>query len=251
MNRIISLDVEATGVDPVKDRIVQIAFASYSGLGLPPQSGFELLVNPGCLIPPEATEIHGITDAMVAQKPKFDTIAMDIWASLNGATALVGYNLLRFDLPIIWEEMRRCGITWDWTKVPIIDAGNLFKIKEPRTLEAAVQFYVGREHVGAHGAWADAVATMEVLTGQVNRYSDLTPATFEGLAKASRMEGDDRVDLAGKIVRNEHGVPCFAFGNSKGKPVISDLGFARWMLSKDFSDETKMHLRDIIGKAYA
>lgn len=244
--KFISIDIESTGLDVTKDRIVQLALAVYDGLPTidsQPVEDIDLFFNPGFPMSPEVIAVHGITDDKVKSAPSFSVVADKIAAKIEGAT-LIGFNLWRFDLPMLWEEFNRAGIQWDWTKHPIIDVGNIFKKHEERTLAAAVRFYCGRDHEDAHSAWSDATATAEVLAAQCGRYDDIKTLSPQGLSDASKM--DDNVDLAGKIVRNKDGVAVFAFGKSKGVPVVDDVGFAHWMLSKDFPTETKLCIERLL-----
>lgn len=236
MKPILCFDIESTGTDPATDRIVQLAIRGDGAVGT-------WLFNPGRPIPPGATEIHKITDAMVAECPKFDYHASDIHEIFKRYD-LLGFNLSNFDVPILWEEFYRCGIEWDLSNTKIFDAGTLFKRREQRTLAAAVQFYCGREHSDAHDAGSDVAATWDVWRAQLEKY-DLTKADRDTLAKESAYE-EVRVDLAGKIVVGKDGRPTYNIGKVKGTAVDDDHGFGRWMLDKDFSENTKMHLRKIL-----
>lgn len=232
--KLISLDVESTGVDVAKDRIISLAMVEYGYV----QSTYQKYFNPGVKMTPENIECHGITNEFLEDKPPFKVHAKEIHMLLtSGNPVQVGFNLMNFDIPIIWEELNRAGIQWDLSKTPVIDVGNIFKKKEERTLTAAVKFYCGRSHDGAHDAVADAGATLEVLLAQVERYDELSFMDETELATFSKF--DDRVDLAGKLVRNKDGVVCYNFGKNKGVPVKDDVGYGRWMLSNDFSQNTK------------
>lgn len=242
---IVFFDLETTGVRPESDRIVSFAANKFCHLDNPPEM-FQAIVNPGVPIPPEASAVHGFSDDRVAGLPVFSHYAEKFLSFLAGAD-LAGYNLLNFDVPLLWEEFHRVGFTWDLEGVNILDVGNIFKLKEERTLAAAVRFYCGCEQYMAHDAMADVVATVEVLRGQLARYPDLANLSVQDLAAKSKF--DDRVDLAGKIVRNAAGVPCYNFGKSKGVPVVDDPGFGYWMLGKDFTENTKAVLRNLLELA--
>lgn len=244
--KVISIDIEATGLDVTRDRIVELAMAFYPGMPSPgsvPDDDVDLFFNPGFAMSPEVIAVHGITDERVKDCPKFADHARGILNEIQGAI-LIGFNLWRFDLPILWEELNRAGFQWDWHDNVIIDVGNIFKLREPRSLEAAVQFYCNRPHVDAHSAWSDATATADVLAGQILKYDELKTMSELGLSEASRM--DQNVDLAGKIVRNKDGEAVFGFGKSKGVRVVDDLGFANWILDRDFPTETKLTIEHII-----
>jgi DNA polymerase III subunit epsilon len=230
------IDIESTGTDPATDRIVTLAVVSET-------YAQSIMVNPGRSIPAEATEIHGITDEMVANCEPFEAHASELSIVLR-ACNLVGFNLSNFDVPLLWEEFHRAGIEWDMSDVRIFDAGTLFKRREERTLAAACKFYLGWEMKDNHQAAADAMAALSVWNAQLDRYG-LRGADRDTLAKESAYE-EQRVDLAGKIIIGKDGRPAYGFGKSKGVAVMDDTGYALWMLRSDFSHNTKMHLRNIL-----
>lgn len=237
----VSLDIESTGLDPVKDRIVQFAAVFYSGWPSPAtlESEINWLFDPGFPMTPEVIAIHGITNERIAGCPSFDTAAQAVIDAIAGRV-IIGFNLFGLDLPILWEEFHRCGIKWDWRAHQFIDVGTLFKIREPRTLSAAVRFYCNRDHAEAHDALADAAETAAVFTAQIRRYTDLQSMTIPSIATATRHpERTEIVDLAGKFGRNSKGQIVYCFGKSRGVPVLDDPGIARWMLGKDFPMESQ------------
>lgn len=248
---IVILDVESTGTDPAKDRIVTLAMAKVAYPHGDANDG-ELLIhdwytcqcNPGFPMSEEVIACHGITNEMAASFPPFSTFAPNIERFLNGCD-LAGFNCNNFDVPILWEELYRAGITWNMEGVRVIDAGNIFKKKEERTLSAAVQFYCKREHGKAHDAEADVRATLDVLCAQLQRYQDLAKFSVQELAAFSAM--DERIDLAGKIVKGPDGDPVYTLRKVKGVKVKDDPGFAYWMLDKEFPENTKIVLRQILG----
>lgn len=240
MQPIVFFDLESSGTDIATDRICSISLKKTDFSGFVTDE-FYSVVNPGFLMKPEVIAIHGITNEMAAAAPKFSEIADTIHSFLDGCD-LGGYNLLNFDVPLLWEELNRAGIVWDTTHTRVIDVGNIFKKKEERTLSAAVRFYCGREMEGAHNAAADVDATIDVFLAQLTRYS--LPQDAEQLAEFSRF--DNRIDLAGKIVRNEQGEAVYNIGKSKGVRVKDDPGFGVWMLSNSFTENTKEILRQIL-----
>ena len=223
---VVSIDIESTGVNPVEDRIVEFA----ASVLMPDMTRKKYVqrFNPGIPIPAESTAIHGITDEMVADCPPFSDHAAEILRALSGKD-LAGYNLLRMDLPMLDTEMRRCGLKLDIAGVRIIDCFQIFSKKEPRRLEDAVRRYCGREHTGAHGALADAEATVDILLGQMVEYDDLRAMNLDELAAFSA--GDRKIaDLAGKMYRDADGDLRYAFGKARDVKVKDDPGFAHWML---------------------
>lgn len=245
---LVVLDIEATGLDVASDRIISIGMVAVDPDG--PTCRMEEVLNPGIPIPAEATKIHGYTDEMVSRRYTFKQRATTIYAFLADAD-LAGFNIHNFDLPLLWEEFHRAGIDWDLSDVNVIDAGALFKKREPRTLEAAVRRYCGREHVGAHDALEDASATLDVLHGQIAAYPELLNLDAAELAKHARLDDLPRVDLAGKLVRNAEGDAVFNFGRQKGTRLRDDIGFARWILDRDFSANVKMHVNRELEAIYA
>lgn len=238
---LVFFDVESTGVDPAKDRIVTL-----SALKVYPNEKTHSLnaeFNPGFPMTPEVIAIHGITNEQTALWPPFATHAKTIWYYMLDCD-LGGFNLLNFDIPILWEEFWRCGIEWEVGQSHVIDVGNIFKIKEPRTLAAAMKFYCGVDHSEAHDAKADTIATKLVLDGQLKRYPDIAEFDVPKLAEFSRM--NERFDLAGKIIKDKDGDPSYAFGKCKGIKVRDDQSYAKWMLGADFSEQTKIVLRGIL-----
>lgn len=238
MKPLVCFDVEATGTNTASDRIVQIALQEVGG-----STELDLLINPGCPIPPESTEIHKISDEIVANLPGFAHHAEAIRNIVTGAD-LLGFNLANFDVPILWEEFYRCGIEWDLSDTRILDAGTLFKRREERTLSAAVQFYCNREHDEAHDAGGDVAATVDVWLAQLERYG-LHSSDREALERESNYE-EKRVDLAGKIIVGKDGRPTYNIGKVRGTAVEDDPGFGYWMLDRDFSENTKIALRRIL-----
>ena len=244
---IIFFDIESgcpgLNPDPARDKIVTLAahkIRASEKFGLR-----KWYFNPGFAMRPENIECHGITNEVAAGFPLMTKEhALDIHQFLKDCD-LGGFNILNYDVPLLWEECYRVGVELDFEGVAMVDVGNIFKMKEERSLSAAVKFYCGREHKGAHDASNDVDETVSVFEAQLLKYPDLGEMSIPDLAKFSQF--DPRVDLAGKIVLNDKGIAVYNFGNSKGVPVVDDQGFARWMLGKDFSENTKRALRKILG----
>jgi len=240
------IDTETTGVNVTKDRIIEVAVVRIELDGT--RTRRVRRVNPECPIPPEATAVHGIADADVADEPPFRQVAKGLHQLLEGCD-IAGFNVIAFDVPLLHEEFARAGITWDVDTARILDAGVLYKVMEPRTLAAAVIAYLGREHVGAHGALADTEATADVIEAQATRY-----ARFQGedaetqLFLASRYDGPPSADVGGKLTRDNDGDLVYAFGKENGTKVRANMGYARWMLRSDFPSHTCQLLRDEIQR---
>ena len=242
-NPIIFLDLETTGVDVSRDRIVEISLVK----GMPggDREVKTRRVNPEMPIPPDATAIHGITDDDVKDEPTFRAIARSLASYMEGCD-LGGYNSNRFDIPMLVEEFLRAGVDVDFKRRKFVDVQNIFHQKERRTLEAAYKFYCDRELEGAHGAQADVLATFEVLEAQLDRYPDLqNDVAF--LAEYSAR--DNCADYAGRVVYDERGVEVFGFGKHKGRAVAEvfrrEPTYYTWMMEGDFPAYTKKVITEI------
>ncbi|MDQ7818715.1 MAG: 3'-5' exonuclease [Melioribacteraceae bacterium] len=243
----ITFDIESTGLDVVKDRILELGIIRMDPNNIFPElrlQKFCFRFNPGMHIPEEVTKIHGITDEDVAGEPRFKERAKEIKAIFTGCD-IIGYNSNWFDVPMLVEKMLELDIELFDENTKFIDVQTIFKKKEERTLAAAVKFFLGKEHEDAHSALADAEATFEVLNAQIERYPDIGSSVSQ-LAKYSLHQDKPIVDYAGKLVYNAEGKVCYNIGNVKGTPVEDDTSFALWMLGKDFALDTKQKLRKIL-----
>jgi DNA polymerase-3 subunit epsilon len=229
-----ALDLETTGVFIGLDRIVEIGVVRLRPDGKREQ--FYQRIHPEMKIPPEATAIHGIGDGDVASQPAFKEIAGKLAEFLEGCD-LTGYNLQSFDLPILGKEFERAGVAFSLEGRRIVDAMEIFHMREPRDLRAAVKFYCGRQHDGAHSAANDALACLDVLEGEIRAYSDL-PRNFDELFAFMQQSRRQRYLDSGRWFQSRYGEPVFARGRHAGKTVaqvaVEDREFLEKMLT--FSD---------------
>lgn len=232
------LDIESTGINPRTDRIVELAIVK-----LLPDNGREIHTwrfNPEMPIPPEVTAIHHISDADVANCPTFRALAPRIYILLDGCD-LGGYNIGRFDLPMLTEEFLRASIHFSGDGRRVVDAQRIFHRREPRDLTAALAFYCHETHFDAHGAEADALATVRVLEGQFERYADL-PRTVAELDAYCTLRDPMWADREGRL-KNDKGEILINFGKKKGESLYAlarhDPGFLKWILRGDFPSDTK------------
>lgn len=240
---IIFFDLETTGVDTSKDRIVEISLVKVM------PDGEEIIktrrLNPQMHIPAEATAIHGITDEDVKDCPTFAQIAKSLEQFMQGCD-FGGFNSNRFDLPVLVEEFLRCGINVDFKKRKFIDVQNIFHKMEQRTLVAAYKFYCNKDLTEAHSAEADTLATYEVLKAQLDRYPTLEN-DVNALAEFSAR--GETVDYAGRIVYDDKGNEVFGFGKYKGRSVsevfATDPSYYTWMMNGDFPLYTKKVITEI------
>ncbi len=236
-------DLETTGIDVSKDRIVEIAVVKIYPNGNKESKTW--LVNPTIPIPPQTTAIHGISDEKVANEPTFKELAPHVFNMIKDSD-LAGFNSDRFDIPLLAEEMLRAGVDFDMKNSVSVDVQTIFHKKEERTLSAAYKFYCGETLENAHSATADTEATYEILKAQLDRYPDLendikTLSEFTTRKKS--------VDFAGFIAMNKDGKEMFAFGKHKGVLVDDVLenepGYFNWLQNADFPLYTKKVLTAI------
>lgn len=243
-NPIIFFDLESTGLDIAKDRIVEISLLKVFPDGT--EKIKTLRINPGVKMPADAFAIHHISDEDVKDCPKFADVAKELAKDFEGCD-LAGYNSSYYDLPLLVEEFLRAGVDLDFSKSKMVDVQAVFHKMEPRNLSAAYKFYCNKELNGAHGAEADTVATYEVLKAQLDKYPDLKN-DVNALAKftANPKHG---VDFAGRIVMNSNGQEVFNFGKYKGRAVEDvlkeDPKYYSWMQEADFPLDTKRVLTRI------
>jgi DNA polymerase-3 subunit epsilon len=238
-------DLETTGTDLASDRIVEISVIRLEPGGDPVARTRRL--NPEVPIPPEASAVHGIRDEDVRAEPTFRQIANGLLDFLKDAD-LAGFNVRRFDVPLLDREFRDCGLDLLLASRRVLDAMTIFHRKEPRDLSAAVRHYLDREHAGAHGAAADVEAALDVLDAQLGRYGDLPRSVDELDAWCGPMAVF--VDRAGKFVWRE-GEPAFSFGRYQGRllrEVARDQpDYLRWILDQDFPPDA----RELVLRALA
>lgn len=234
---IVFFDLETTGTNITSDRIVEISYIKVFPDGR--EESKTMRINPERHIPEEATRVHHISDADVADQPTFKEVSHQLAQVFTGSD-IAGYNSNRFDVPLLVEEFLRVGINIDLSKCRFVDVQTIFHKMEQRTLSAAYQFYCGKDLDGAHSADADTRATYEVLKAQLDRYSNLKN---EIAALAEFSSQNRNVDFAGRIVLNDKDVPVFNFGKYKGQPVeevfCRDIGYYGWMMQGDFPLNTK------------
>ncbi|MDB9720745.1 3'-5' exonuclease [Winogradskyella sp.] len=242
-NPICFFDLETTGINISKDRIVEISVLKVYPNGN--EESKTWVVNPEMPIPPKVTAIHGISDADVADKPTFKALSKEIYNLIKDSD-LGGFNSNRFDIPLLAEELLRADIDFDMKGRQSVDVQTIFHKMEQRTLTAAYKFYCDKNLDGAHSAEADTKATYEVLKAQLSKYDDLENDT-KFLAEFSTHK--KFADFAGFVIFNKEGEECFSFGKHKGKTVVEVMdkepGYFGWLLNADFPLYTKKVLTAI------
>ncbi len=245
-NELVVLDVESTGTWVEKDRIIEIALVKFHPDGK--KEVFHKKVNPGMPIPKIVSELTGITDADVKDAPNFKALAAAAVQFIGNAD-LGGFNLERFDLPMLERECADAGVRFEWKNKKIYDAQKVFHLNEKRDLSAAVQFYCGKELIGAHSALADSEAVFDILEKQVERYG----AGSDELSVLEQYEytsGSEAYDSERKFCWwNDKLYPMF--GKYARKLPLDEIarvdsGYLNWVLKSDFSDNVKTIVRNAL-----
>ncbi|RFN57607.1 3'-5' exonuclease [Marixanthomonas ophiurae] len=236
-------DLETTGTNVAKDRIVEISILKVFPNGN--KESHTWRVNPEMPIPASTTAIHGITNEMVENEPTFKELAHKV-QDLMKDSDLGGYNSNRFDIPLLAEELLRVEVDFDLKKAKAVDVQTIFHKKEKRTLEAAFKFYCDKDLTNAHSAEADTNATYEVLKAQLDRYEDVeNDINFLSTFSAHK----NFADFAGFVGYNKQGEEIFSFGKHKGKKVTDIIekepGYFGWLINADFPRYTKKVLTRI------
>lgn len=227
------VDVETTGTNVVTDRIVAIAITKLMVDGSTEKR--YKLIDPEIPIPIEATNVNGITDEDVKGKEKFREIAKSLHALLQDCD-FGGFNIIKFDIPILSEHFSRCGLNFPPTDAKFVDSYHIYKLKESRNLENAYKFYCGKKMENAHNAINDVNVSYEVLEGQMKMYD----MNIEDVIDFCN--NPNKVDVSGKLIRDKDGDICYAFGKHAGKKVKDEKDYAKWMISGNFSENTKEFL---------
>lgn len=274
---LVVFDLETTGLDLVKDRVIQISYIKVNTDGTEKRAN--IFVNPGKSIPAEITELTGITNEDVKNQPLFKELAAGLAEEFKGCD-FAGFNSNHFDIPMLAEEFLRAGIDFDFSKSRLIDAQTIFHKMERRNLAAAYKFYCGRkmeEDFEAHRADQDTEATYRVLKAELDMYApgrqeeperqlnnDMDELaefskTNNNVDFAGRVVWKEMKDASGNILIDKDGKPrmqeTFNFGKYKGWNVAEvlnrDPGYFSWMLSSDFTYNTKQVLTRIRLREFA
>lgn len=256
---LVFFDIEATGLNVVRDRIVQIALIKYFKKDKAPEE-LSMLINPGIPISEEAMAVHGIMPRDVANKPTFQQVAQELYNFIGNAD-LAGYNSNRFDIPMLMEEFARVGLELDMSRRRMLDMQRIFYKMEPRTLRAALKFYTGKRMENAHDALADVRATVDVFKGQLEKYKEIDfededgnivekPVQNDMQAIHSFFNDDRFLDATQRIKYGPNREPVFNFGKYAGQSVVevlkTDKNYGAWILNKEFSIQVKQIIRNLM-----
>lgn len=275
---LIIFDLETTGLDIANERIIQLSYIKVEIDGS--ETSVNLFINPEKNIPEDVQQLTHITNDMVRGEKTFKQLAENLYKEFSGCD-FAGFNSNKFDIPMLAEEFLRAGIDFDFNKVRLIDASVIFRKMERRNLAAAYKFYCGRnmdEDFTAHRADEDTLATWKVIQGQMEMYSPEKQCDPErqlendmDMLASFCMSESPCVDFAGRIVwgvvKGPDGKPLlnpdgterrqevFNFGKYKDRPVAEvlrrDPGYYSWMLSSDFTLNTKQVLTRIRLREYS
>ena len=248
-------DLETTGINIVTDRIVEISIVKMMVNG-------EIIkktqrINPTIPIPAESSMIHGIYDEDIKDAPTFKSMAKEFAKFLEGSD-LAGFNVLKFDIPVLVEEFLRADVDFDTGKRKIVDVQKIFHMMEKRNLSSAYKFYCRKTLENAHSAEADTIATMEILEAQVQKYDGMDVTDMKGnkvgiiennIDTLHQLTNKNMVYLAGRMVYDNNGDEIFNFGKHRNKKVIevfrNEPSYYDWMMKGDFPLETKRRLTEI------
>lgn len=246
---VVFFDIESTGTDTQRDRIIELCLLRVCPLPVAVEAPKTWRVNPTVRIPAESTQVHGIVDEDVANEPTFPQIADEVISMLEGCD-LAGFNVCRFDIRMLQQELVRADKRFDLSKANVVDAQVIFHKNEPRNLAAALQFYCDDELVDAHGATADTVATLRVFAGQLARYEHLASDVGSLNEMVSSMDAA-YVDKSRRFVWRDN-EPSFNFGKLRGKSLRavasdpSERDYLRWIVKGSFEDDVKQLIRDAL-----
>ena len=242
---LVVFDLETTGLFPKRDRIIELGAIKVMPDGTEDERCW--LLNPSIPIPPESTAVHGIADEDVKDCPTFAEKADEIYAFFEGCD-LSGFNSDRYDIPCLEEEFARVGRNLAVSARRCIDVQRIYHRMEPRDLTAAVRFYLGRDHAGAHGAGADTRATLEVLKAQMAKYPDL-PKTAEEMSELLAPRDPNSIGRNRELLWRD-GELYVNFGKKKGEKMrdllFREPNFLRWIMKGDFDTEVKAVVGDLL-----
>jgi DNA polymerase-3 subunit epsilon len=238
---IVFFDLETTGLDLSTDRAVSIATLKIDLEGKTEEK--KILINPEMDIPKEASDIHGITNEMVADAPTFKQISKSLFSYFENCD-IAGFNSDYYDVPLLMKEFSRCGIDFPTWELNLVDVLKFERMLNSNKLGEVYLRYTGKELEGAHDAMNDIKATFEILMCQLEKHgkNDLTPQEIDLMCQGERK----RFDLSGKTYLNENGEVCWSIGKNANNPVTKDTAYLNWVLKSDFPEETKAKLRTLL-----
>jgi len=241
---LVVLDLETTGIGIEKDRIIEIAMIQCQPDGQ--KETYLKRVNPEMPIPDVVAKLTGITNDDLKDEPVFKDIAENV-LSFIGDADLAGFNIERFDLPLLEKELGRAGLPFSYEGRHIYDAMTIYKMHEKRDLAAAYKFYCDKEITNAHSAMADSSATLEVLASQVEKYGN----SQDGVESLKQFAYKKSSNAANRL-EQKNGEYYLAFGKHSGKSLKemaqNNPGYLEWILKKDFEDDIKDIIKGVLAE---
>ena len=251
---LVFFDIESTGLDIINDKIIEITILKISITG--EKKIYTFKINPGISIPLENSKIHGIYDKDVKNSPSFRKVGNKIKQLINNCD-LVGFNILKFDLPILIEEFRNNKIDFSIKNINIIDVQKLYHLMEKRNLSSAYKFYCNKTLKNSHSSFSDTNATYEIFINQLEKYNKKEVFDLKGnkmgkisnnLNEINNTLNNNMIDLEGRFIM-ENNVPIFNFGKYKGKKINEILKkhpeYYNWIIKGKFSNDTKEKIKKI------
>ena len=251
---LVFFDIESTGLDITKDKIIEITILKLSISGR--KNTFTFRINPEIPIPSENSKIHGIYDKDVKNSPSFKKVGNKIKKLLYKCD-LVGFNILKFDLPILIEEFKNNKISFSINNINIIDVQKLYHLMEKRNLSSAYKFYCNKTLKNSHSSFNDTIATYEIFLNQLKKYDNQEVFDLKGnkmgkisknLYEINNTLNNNMIDLEGRFIMDNED-PVFNFGKYKGKKIKEILkknpGYFNWIIKGKFSNDTKENLKKI------
>lgn len=239
---IIFFDIETTGLDISKDRIVEI----YAKRIFPNQAEDEFYskVNPEIHVPQQAVKVHGLSNDVLKNEPTFQQIGQKLFDFFQNCD-VGGYNIIRFDVPFLIEEFLRNDFENPLEDANFADSMLIFHKMMPRNLAGALHYYTGEKLENAHSAKADVLATIEIFNSQLHRHSEL-PSNVKEIEKFS-MNGRSVIDFGGYFVKDQSGDIVFNFGKYRNKKALDHTDYLDWMLNNDFPIQTKQFIQSLLN----
>lgn len=243
---VIVIDLETTGVWVEKDKIIEIGMIK-CGVDRS-RDTYVRRVNPGISIPEPVARLTGICNKDVADAPPFKDLVNEVLA-FTADCDFAGFNVERFDLPILEREVFEAGRRLEWRHRTVYDAQKIYHIHEKRDLTAAYRFFCDKNLTNAHSALGDVEATLEILEAQIKKYGQGNEY-LESLIDFDYEPMGSYFDEDRKF-RWWNGELYPVFGKYGRKYSIREItqkdpGYLRYLSTSDFTDKVKAMMRDAL-----
>lgn len=224
---LVVFDIETTGPDTSADEIVSFAAVVLDGDTVVRTVSF--LVKPSRPIPADTTRIHGITNEDVQDEQPFSAHADEVCGLFANAD-VAGYNVAKFDIPIVDRQLSQCGKTGTFDNAFIYDAFVVYKKQSTRTLTDALKFYTGRDMEDAHDALADVKATVDIIRAQLK----IENGDIRTVSEQTMPKPNERIGTTSHIVLQD-GKHILNFTKHKGLPLEKcEKSLLVWITNQSF-----------------